>query len=180
MSIDPNVHPQWAQETKEVAASLEQLDYYQILGAAYEDPIDELKAKYHQLQRNYHPDTFFTSPDADLKDAVMRIAKRVAEAYVVLRDPQKREKYTRDITGPDREKKLRYTEQSDSEARREKEQESGKTAQGRQLWAKVNDWLNRGDLKSAERDLKMAILFEPKNDAFKRKLEEIQQQLKGS
>ena len=94
MSEDPNVHPHWAAETKHIAANLDRLDYFQVLGAKHDAPLAELKARYHQLQRNYHPDSFFSSPDTELKNAVTAIAKRVAEAYVILRDARKRAKYT--------------------------------------------------------------------------------------
>ena len=173
MADDPNVHPHWAAETKLIAKNLDQLDYFQVLGASPDAPLPELKAKYHQLQRNYHPDAFYSSPDPELKDAVNRIAKRVAEAYVILRDPRKRAKYTKDIEGADRVKKLRYTEESDREARIEKEQELGKTAQGRNLWKKAQESIKRGDFRAASRDLQTALLFERDNELFQEKLKEV-------
>ena len=175
---DPNVHPHWAAETKLIARSLNRLDYFQVLGAAPDASLDELKGKYHQLLRNYHPDSLFTSPDQELRDAVKAIAKRVAEAYVVLRDPEKRRKYTRDIQGPDREARLRYTEESDVEVRREKETAVGATPQGRKLWSKAAAAIRSGDYAGAERDLKTALIFEADNARFKSKLEEVQAQLK--
>ena len=86
---------------------------------AKDAPAGALKAKYHALQRNYHPDAFFWSPDDELRQAVNAIAKRVAEAYVILRDPEKRAKYTRDISGPERHQKLRYTDETAHEQRLE-------------------------------------------------------------
>ncbi len=179
MADDPNVHPHWAAETKLIAQNLDQLDYFQVLGSSVEAPLDELKAKYHQLQRNYHPDSFYSSPDAELKEAVNKIAKRVAEAYVILRDAQKRSKYTRDIMSPERPKKLRYNEEMEHEARIEKQQEQGKTAQGRNLWKKAQENISRGDFKAAARDLQTALLFERDNDMFKQKLVEVQEQARG-
>ncbi|MBK8012868.1 MAG: DnaJ domain-containing protein [Deltaproteobacteria bacterium] len=177
MPEDPNIHPDWAAEAKDIADSLDLLDYFQILGAEIEAPAEELKLRYHQLQRNYHPDTFFSSPDLELRAAVTKIAKRVAEAYVILRDPQKRAKYTRDIAGPERAQRLRYSEDSEREARQEKVEELGRTAQGRKLWAKAQDCLRRGDLQGAQRDLQTALLFERDNERFKTKLDEIKAQL---
>ena len=175
MTNDPNIHPVWAAETKRIAKNINSLDYFQILGAAPNADFSELKSKYHQLQRNYHPDSFFTSPDAELRAAVKTIAKRVAEAYVVLRDAEKRAKYTRDIKGPDRMRKLRYTEQSEQEARREKEAAVASTPQGRQLWSKANLALNRQQWDAAERDLRTALIFEPNNRRFRARLEELAQ-----
>jgi curved DNA-binding protein CbpA len=176
---DPNIHPHWAAETKQIATSIDQLDYFQVLGAGPDATLEELKAKYHALQRNYHPDTFYQSPDQDLRAAVMKISKRVAEAYVVLRDAEKRGKYTRDVAGPDRAKKLRYTEQSEQEVRKEKEEELGKTPQGRQLVQKAMLAAKNGDFASAVRDLRTALLFEKDNAVVKAKLAELEEKVKA-
>ncbi len=166
MAEDPNVHPTWAQETKQIATRLDQYDYFQVLGVAHDASAEQLKQRYHLLQRNYHPDSFFTSPDDELRRAVMSIAKRVTEAYVILRQPHKRAKYTADITGPDRTKKLRYSDESESEQRKADQERTGRTPQGRQLWRKAQDALKRGDTASALRDLKTAQLFEQGNPLF--------------
>lgn len=179
MPKDPNVHPRWAAETKAIARNLHRLDYYQVLGAKPDAPLEELKARYHQLQRNYHPDSFFTSPDDELRTAVHAIAKRVAEAYVVLRDAEKRAKYTRDIAGPERDARLRYTEQSEREAREAKETEIAKTPQARQLWGKAKASLRDGDLAGAERDLKTALIFEPGNPRIEAELAEVRARMEG-
>ncbi len=180
MPLDPNVHPHWATETKRIAKRLDQFDYYQVLGAAHDASVDELKRRYHSLQRTYHPDSFFTSPDVDLRDAVMQIAKRVTEAYVILRDPHKRNKYTVDIRGPDRTKKLRFSEESEQEQRKEARQKTGRTPQGRQLWMKAQDALKRGNRASAIRDLKTALLFEQGNPLFTDAIAELEGELEGA
>jgi curved DNA-binding protein CbpA len=177
---DPNIHPHWAAETKHIAASIDHLDYFQVLGATPDAPFEELKAKYHALQRNYHPDTFYLSPDQELRAAVTKITKRVAEAYVILRDPDKRAKYTRDIQGPERDRKLRYSEESEREQRKEKEEELGKTPQGRQLVQKALAQQKAGDLHNAARDLKTALLFEKGNESIKKRLQEIEDLLKST
>ena len=175
MPQDPNVHPHWAAETKLIAQSLDKYDYYQVLGAKRDASFDVLKKRYHELQRAYHPDSFFTSPDEALREAVMRIAKRVTEAYVILRDPAKRAKYTDDIQGPNREKKLRYSDESAQEQRKADQEKTGRTPQGRQLWRKAQDAIDRGDIASAIRDLKTALLFEQGNPLFTDALAELEQ-----
>lgn len=178
MATDPNVHPRWAEETKEMAKRLNQLDYFQVLGASLSVSHDELKAKYHQLQRNYHPDSFFGSPDLELRRAVLAISKRVTEAYIILRDPVKRRQYTDDINSLQRNERLRFDEQRVAEIRQETV--IGATPQGRQLWAKALAALRVGNYTGAERDLKTALIFEGSNQVFKNKLEEIQAHLKNS
>ncbi len=172
MPIDPNVHPVWAQETKEIAKSLDQLDYFQVLGAPYDATREQLRKQYHQLQRNYHPDSFFTSPDEELKAAVKAISKRVAEAWVILRS-SKRAKYVRDVQGEDRARKLRYTEESEREQKKEREEAIAKTSQGRQLWQKAMLSLEKGDTAGALRDLKTGLIFETGNPNFVNKIAEL-------
>lgn len=182
MPIDPNIHPHWAAETKELAMRLNELDYFQILGCDTSASFVDIKERYHALQREYHPDTFFQSPDDELQRAVFTIAKRVAEAYVILRDAEKRDKYTREIEGPDRLMKLRFTDETEIEQRREKQKAAeevyGKTTQGRQLVKKALASLKNGDLKGAQHDLKTALLFEAGNDSIKNRLAEVEEQLK--
>lgn len=175
MPADPNIHPHWAQETKELARELDAMDYFQVLGLPQTASLDEIKERYHSFQRTYHPDTFYQSPDTDLKNAVFRISKRVAEAYVILRDPVRRTKYLRDIQSAQRDAKLRYTETADQERRKESQDIFGKTPQVRDLVRKAMSAVERGDLQGAIRDLKTALLFESSNEAIKTRLAEIQE-----
>ena len=153
------------------------MDYFEILGCKQTDALAIIKARYHALQREYHPDTFFQSPDTDLKECVLQVAKRVAEAYVILRDAEKREKYLRDISSPNRETRLRYTEETEQEVRREKEEILGKTAQGRKLVEKAIQSIKGGNLLGAQNDLKTALLFEPNNDQIRERLNQVQASL---
>lgn len=64
-------------------------DYYDILGVTRDASDDEIKKAYRRLALQHHPDK--NPGDAEAE----RLFKQAAEAYDVLRDPQKRERYDR-------------------------------------------------------------------------------------
>lgn len=62
-------------------------DYYEILGVGKNASESELKKAYRKLAMKYHPDRNKGDADAETK------FKEAAEAYEVLRDPQKKARY---------------------------------------------------------------------------------------
>jgi molecular chaperone DnaJ len=64
-------------------------DYYEILGVSREADDEEIKRAYRKLAMQYHPDRNVGDAEAEVK------FKEAAEAYDVLRDPHKRQRYNR-------------------------------------------------------------------------------------
>ena len=159
-------------EAQALAQIMDELDYFQILKVAPAAPPSEIKLAYYRESRTYHPDRFYRLDTGDLKDAIGRIYKRINEAYVCLRDDARRTKYLADISGPDRQKKLRFVEASEQELKKDKEQEIGATPQGRKFFmAGLQDFAAQR-FASAERNFKMALTYEPGNPNYKIKRDE--------
>ena len=168
MSFDPVFEI----EAQALAEIIDQLDYFHILKIEQTATPDELKKAYFRESRAYHPDQFHSLPDSDAKKAVGKIYKRVNEAFVVLRDDRKRGKYTQDINSPDREKKLRYTDASDEELKKEREAEMGKTPQGRKMFAQGLADFDAGRHAQAIQNFRMALMYEKGNTLIQDKLDE--------
>ena len=66
---------------------MEYQDYYKVLGVSKGATDKEIKRAYRQLARKYHPDV-----NPDDKQSEERF-KAINEAYEVLSDPTKRQKY---------------------------------------------------------------------------------------
>jgi molecular chaperone DnaJ len=64
-------------------------DYYEVLGVGKDADDDSLKKAYRRLAMQFHPDRNVGDPEAEVK------FKEAAEAYEVLRDPHKRQRYDR-------------------------------------------------------------------------------------
>ena len=168
---DPAYWPQ----LKALAGRIDTLDYFQILNLAYDCTPAQVKTSYYQLARALHPDKFFTVPDEETKRAVHKIYKRVTESYTILKDEQKRRKYVENISGPEREKKIRYDETMEAEEKKEAREKArvAKTPQGEKAYQAALVDMNNQRWDAAYRNIQSALLFEPTNQALLQLKEEL-------
>lgn len=168
-------------EVEALAAALDQLDYFGVLKLPQGAGHAEIKAAYYRESRAYHPDRFAAYPDPVFRELVGRIYRRVNEAYTVLRDDKRRLKYVADITGPDRARKLRFTEADEAEVKegekKKLEEQLGQTPNGRKFYATALVEMNAQRWDSAQRALKSALMYEPANAKFKEQLAAVEREL---
>src|SRR6476619_4122460 len=88
------------QEVLAVVTIIGSMDYYQVLKVDWNTPFPEIKKAFFRESQEWHPDRYYASKDEELKDAVMSVYKRIAEAYAALRDPNLRTKYDTQLATP--------------------------------------------------------------------------------
>ncbi|MBO4341447.1 MAG: molecular chaperone DnaJ [Bacteroidales bacterium] len=70
--------------------------YYKVLGVSETASADEIKSAYRKLALKWHPDRWVSGTEQEKKTAEEKF-KEAAEAYSVLSDPAKRERYDKGI-----------------------------------------------------------------------------------
>jgi DnaJ-class molecular chaperone len=168
-------------EAETLAAVLDQLDYYAVLKLHREATPGEIKRAYYRESRVFHPDRFAAHPSEELREMVGRIYRRVNEAYTVLRDDSKRTRYLADVSGPERARKLRFTEAEEVavkvEAKKKVEEQFGQTPNGRKFYASALTEMQASRWDTAARALRSALMYEPQNPKFKEILAQVEKEL---
>jgi curved DNA-binding protein CbpA len=175
------MHREFVIEAEALAAALDQLDYFGVLKLPQGAGHAEIKAAYYRESRAFHPDRFAAYPDPAFRELVGRVYRRVNEAYTVLRDDKRRTKYLQDISGPDRARKLRFTEADEAEVKegekRKIEEQLGQTPNGRKFFATALVEIQAQRWDAAQRALKSALMYEPGNARFKEQLAAVDREL---
>jgi len=162
-------------EIEALARIIDDLDYYQLLHLERDASPREIKDAYYASSRTFHPD-LHRNLAPKLREAVAVIARRVCEAYSILRDPRRRPAYDRHIEqGGDARMRLSARESPGTER---PDEVNARTPQGRQYLTLANADLLRSDLTTAVRNLQTAVTFEPDNEGLKALLEETRRKLR--
>lgn len=158
-------------EIKALARILEELDYYQLLHLPRGAVAGDVKRAYHATSRAFHPDAN-RHLESELQEACRVIAKRVSEAYAVLRDPRRRQAYDRSLDAGAKIR-MQLAEAQAEAGRQASEERGGRTPQGRQYYKLAETALKKGDLAAAARNLQTALTFEPDNAHFREELDRV-------
>ena len=163
-------------EIHALARIVGELDYYQLLHLERGASPREIKLAYHASSRVFHPDANRHLGE-DLQTAIAHIAKRVTEAYQVLRDPRRRQGYEA-LLASGGGVRIRLAEASVQGERKVTETRQGRTPQGRQYFNLAATDMKRMDWATAARNLQTALTFEPDNEDFKSQLAEVRAKLR--
>lgn len=159
-------------EIRALAEILDELDYYGVLEITGAAPASEIRAAYHRASRRFHPDGH-RGLGSDLQPLLAQIAKRVTEAYSVLRDPRRRQVYDQQLASASKRVRMPLVNASAEAERQSREQREGRTPNGRRYFLLAQADLARGDRAAAERNLRTALTFESDNAAFQSLLAEL-------
>jgi DnaJ-class molecular chaperone len=158
-----------------LARIIEELDYYQLLHIPRTAQSGELKKAYHASSRTFHPDAN-RGLEPDLIGAVNVIAKRLSEAYSVLRDPRRRQAYDRHLEEGEGVR-MQLAAARNAAGKHDQAKREGNTPQGRQFYKAAEGDIAQENWSAAARNLQTALTFEPGSDPFKEKLAEVRAKL---
>jgi len=167
-----------AAEVRALASLVDELDYYQLLEIPRDAPASAVKRAYYAVTRRLHPDANRDLPAAD-REALENVARRVSEAYQVLRDGRRRKAYDAQLAAG-AGSRIRLAEAEAQADREALAHHLGRTPNGRRYFNLARADIDRGDLASAQRNLRTALTFEADNLYFKKKLDEVTAALRNA
>jgi DnaJ-class molecular chaperone len=151
---------------------MDELDYYQILEVPRDAPASAIKNGYYAVSRRYHPDANRVL-EGEARRNLERVAKRVTEAYSVLRNARRRQAYDGQLAKDGQAVRIQLAEADSRAEKKTLEDHLGTTPNGRRFFSLARGDIDRNDLDAAIRNLQMALTYEPANEFFKQKLREL-------
>ena len=167
-------------------------NHFELFGLPARFAVDgsALEARYHELQREVHPDRFATAPDAGRRVS-MQLATRVNEAYQTLKSPLKRAVYILQLRGVDPEFETNTAmppeflmEQMSWRERIEAGSEKSETLlqlqvglrdESRKIYEKLHGQLDQGrDDQAASQTARMLMFYEKLDEEIEDKLAELE------
>ena len=115
-------------EVRALSGLIDELDYYQLLEIPGDAPSSVVKRAYYQATRRLHPD-HNRHLGGDDRVALERIARRVAEAYQVLRHAGRRKAYDEQIASAGKANRIQLVQAEAKAGKDAREAQMGKDAQ---------------------------------------------------
>jgi len=167
-------------------------NHFELFGLPARFAVDAaaLEARYHELQREVHPDRFAAAPDAERRVS-MQLATRVNEAYQTLKLPLKRAVYILHLRGVDPEletntampteflmEQMGWRERIEADSERPEallQLRAGLRDESRKIYATLHGQLDAGrDDQAASQTTRMLMFYEKLAEEIDDKLAEIE------
>lgn len=155
-----------------MSTSLDDVDYYGLLGVPADASIDAIKSGFRAFARRFHPDRFAGQPEHVAQ--ATSVYRRATEAYRVLTNPDARRLYD--------EQRAQGLKRLDRDRRsvRPSARPSGApgvgetySARARPFVVQAEQALRAKNYKQAKLNLQIAVQHEPHNEALREKLSEV-------
>ncbi len=161
-------------------SSLDQLDYYTLLGVEDSAERGEIKRAFKRFAKKYHPDRHAGMGEKAEKAAA--IYRRGSEAYQVLTEPEARKRYDEALAAG----RLRLTAEELDRAFRgdpdvpvpKKKSQPIKSPQALALFKESVQAANQKDWRRCWRALKDAVEVEPDNDFLQERFDKLDRKLR--
>ncbi len=161
--------------------ALDDLSYYEVLGAEPEATPDAIRAAFHDFCGTFHPDVHAGRPDEERR-ALSTIFKRGAEAHVVLTDPAMRAQYDAQLGGgagarPARVAFSARPPPSGPPGAARRLEDAVRSPSVRPFARRAEELAQQGDLRQARLQLVLANHMEPGNEALSAALHDLDSRL---
>ncbi len=151
---------------------INEVTYYELLSVSDSASMEEVKAAWHRFALAFHPDGHLDhGPDALV--AAREVFQRGAEAYRVLMNPRLRAKYDLALArGQSRLDAPSNSAPPNSVSKVRTLEDLSRSAAAKMCARRADDLISNGDLRSAQKELKMAIYHDGgKNQELEERLE---------
>jgi len=135
--------------------SLDQVDYYQVLGVSSASSAEQIRSAYYRLAAYLHPDVHGLEIDPVYHNKLTTVFSRVVEAYKVLADQNKRHAYDGQLA------RGNMRMRAGTMPGPVRPEDTLSNAKARRFYELSQRALGDNDFKSARTNLKLALSMEP-------------------
>jgi len=158
---------------------LDTLDYYELLAIERDATADDVKRAFHDFATTFHPDGHPGRDDAE-RGALDAIFRRGNEAYMVLSDPNARERYDAQLASRASGAPRRITSIAPAQAAASHRlEDKARTPTARPFARRAEELAHAGDLKQAKLQMVMALHHDPQNDELADYLARLEHRIKA-
>ena len=171
MTQRPDPQAAFAAHVSTLAASLDHIDYYRLLGVGQESSADDVKRAYHKAAGIYHPDAHRVA-DEQVRACLHKIFKRMSEAYRVLNDHGRRKRYDAQLAKGGTQ---RLVETKRDQAGPKSPDATLKTPAGKRCFMEAIKFMKQKNYGQAKLNLQLALNYEGQGcKAVKDKIAELE------